>query len=326
MNSNAIVASTRVRLARNLRGYPFPHKIKDKKTYDEIIDKVSGALCDNTDMKVARIRDLTPIERQRLVERHVISPELSKLSRGALIYTPDYKISVMINEEDHIRIQAVCDGLDVERALMAASEVEAMLSEELMIAYDDELGYLTACPTNVGTGMRISAMVHLPALTHSSSMPELINSINRMGYTVRGVYGEGSETIGGLYQISNEVTLGSTKAEIAESFKKIIDNVCENEIRAQNSLYKVGQTDVEDSVMRSLGVLKNCRKISSAEAVEMLSNVALGISLGIIRKDITEVYRAFWEIMPACLAAENESAKDRDIKRAKYLNDLFREV
>ena len=326
MRNNDIVASTRVRLARNLRGYPFPQKIKDEKIYDEIIDKVSQTFLENTDMLCVRIKELSALDRQRLVERHIISPELAKRSRGALVHTPDYKISIMINEEDHIRIQAVCDGLDVEKALMAASEVEAMLSEELMLAYDDELGYLTACPTNVGTGMRISAMVHLPALTYSSSMPEVINSVNRMGYTVRGVYGEGSDAIGDFYQISNEVTLGSTKAEIAQSFKKVIDSVCENEKRARQSIYKAGGVDIEDSIMRSLGALKYCRRISSKEAISQLSDVGLGISLGIIRKDIAEVYHAFWEIMPACLAIENEDAKARDMRRARYLNDLLKEV
>ena len=326
MERSNIVATTRVRLARNLKGYPFPHMIKDEKTYDEIIDRVSDCLAAGTDMTTRRIRDMKPIERQRLIERHVISPELSRLTRGALISTPDESISVMVNEEDHIRIQAVCPGLDINRALMAAGEVEDMLSETLMLAYDDEFGYLTACPTNVGTGMRISAMVHLPALTRGGAIGELSGSLSRIGYTLRGVYGEGSEQLGDMYQISNEVTLGSTKTEIAEDFKRVIDKVCDSEMTARKEISRQMGAQLEDEVMRSLGQLKYCRSISSAQAIEMLSNIALGVSLGWIRADLGEIYAAFWEIMPACLAAENESTVRRDMKRAKYLNELLKEV
>lgn len=326
MERSNIVATTRVRLARNLKGYPFPHMIKDEKTYDEIIDRVSDCLAAGTDMTTRRIRDMKPIERQRLIERHVISPELSRLTRGALISTPDESISVMVNEEDHIRIQAVCPGLDINRALMAAGEVEDMLSETLMLAYDDEFGYLTACPTNVGTGMRISAMVHLPALTRGGAIGELSGSLSRIGYTLRGVYGEGSEQLGDMYQISNEVTLGSTKAEIAADFKKVIDKVCDSEMTARKEISRQMGAQLEDEVMRSLGQLKYCRSISSVQAIEMLSNIALGVSLGWIRADLGEIYAAFWEIMPACLAAENESTVRRDMKRAKYLNELLKEV
>ena len=326
MERSNIVATTRVRLARNLKGYPFPHMIKDEKTYDEIIDRVSDCLAAGTDMTTRRIRDMKPIERQRLIERHVISPELSRLTRGALISTPDESISVMVNEEDHIRIQAVCPGLDINRALMAAGEVEDMLSETLMLAYDDEFGYLTACPTNVGTGMRISAMVHLPALTRGGAIGELSGSLSRIGYTLRGVYGEGSEQLGDMYQISNEVTLGSTKTEIAEDFKRVIDKVCDSEMTARTEISRQMGAQLEDEVMRSLGQLKYCRSISSAQAIEMLSNIALGVSLGWIRADLGEIYAAFWEIMPACLASENESTARRDMKRAKYLNELLKEV
>ena len=326
MEKSNIVASTRVRLARNLKGYPFPHKLKDEAACDEIIDRVSDCLAEGTDMRTQRIRDMKPIERQRLIERHVISPELAKLSRGALISTPDNSISVMVNEEDHIRIQAVCAGLNIDKALMAAGEVEDMLKESLMLAYDDEFGYLTACPTNVGTGMRISAMVHLPALSRGGAMSDLANSLSRIGYTLRGVYGEGSKQIGSMYQISNEVTLGSTKAEIAEDFRRVIDKVCDSEMNARREISRQMGAQLEDEVMRSLGQLKYCRSISSSEAIDMLSNIALGISLGWIRADIGSIYDAFWEIMPACLAAENESAARRDMKRAKYLNQLLKEV
>lgn len=326
MEKSNIVATTRVRLARNLKGYPFPHMIKDESTCGEIIDRISDCLAEGTDMRTQRVKDMKPLERRRLVERHVISPELAKLSRGALIATPDNSISVMVNEEDHIRIQAVCAGLNIDKALMAAGEVENMLKESLMLAYDDEFGYLTACPTNVGTGMRISAMVHLPALSRGGAMSDLANSLARIGYTIRGVYGEGSEQIGSMYQISNEVTLGSTKAEIAEDFKRVIDKVCDSEMNARREISRQMGAQLEDEVMRSLGQLKYCRCISSSEAIGLLSNIALGISLDWIRADIQSVYDAFWEIMPACLAAENESAARRDMKRAKYLNELLKEV
>ncbi len=326
MTDNMLCASIRIRMARNLRGYPFPARITDKNQFSEITEKVEAALCDKTDMQLTKISSLSPIERRRLVERHVISPELSKNEYGALIHTPDYKISVMINEEDHIRIQAVCEGFDIKRALMAAKEVDNMLSEELMIAYDDEFGYLTACPTNVGTAMRISAMLHLPALEATGNISEVVGSLNRMGYVVRGVYGEGSEAIGGFYQISNEITLGLTCEEIADDFKKVCEKVCAAEQKARSMIYEADKTGVEDKLMRSLGTLKYCRKLSSLEAVKMLSDVCLAVSLGIINGDVNELYSAFWEIMPACISKETDRAIDRDIKRAKYINDLLREV
>ncbi len=320
-----IVATTRVRLARNLRGYNFPHKFKSTAESDEIIKKVVNAVTRGTDMTFERISSLSPTEKRRFVERHIISPELASSSYGAFIHTPDNKISIMINEEDHIRIQAVCDGFNIDKALLAANEVESMLAEELMLAYDDELGYLTACPSNLGTGLRISAMLHLPALTKANAIGDLISSLSKMGFTVRGVYGEGSKAVGSFYQISNEVTLGSTKREIAESFKKIIDAVCTNEKSASKQILAYGGIDLEDKLMRSLGILKTCRKISSDEAITRLSDIIFGITEGIIRMDINEVYSSFWEIMPACIGGDAD-ALNRDILRANYLNNLFKEV
>lgn len=321
-----IVATTRVRLARNLRGYAFPHKIADEKVFEDIIDKISQPLINGTDMQLEKIKDMSSLVKQRYIEKHVISPELANLKRGAVVHTPDCRISVMLNEEDHIRIQAIADGFNVDKAMLAANEVESMISDELMLAYDDELGYLTACPSNLGTGMRISAMVHLPALTRAGAIGDLAGSLSKAGYTVRGTYGEGSDTKGCFYQISNDVTLGSTKREISESFKKVIETVCKNEKAARESLIKVGGISLEDKIMRSLGTLKYCKMISYGEAVPLLSDIAFGITQNIIRGTAPKVYAAIWDIAPACIANENDDAQTRDIRRAKYLNELFKEV
>ena len=318
-----IVLSSRVRLARNIEGIPFGAKMTAKHR-NNVINKCKNAL---SSLKFIDLSNMTDIEKAALREEHLISPELadSKHQCGILVNN-SCTVCVMLGEEDHIRIQTMAPGLDLSSCLEAANNIDDTLEDKLDIAFDKAFGYLTACPTNAGTGLRASVMVHLPALTESKKMPGIIRSFAKLGLTVRGIYGEGSEASGNIFQISNQVTLGVTEAETIQKLEQIISDLIEKERNLGLELYKNNRLLLEDRIMRAFGILTNARLITSTEAMQKLSDVRWGINLGIIKNiDHKQLSKALYKTLPANLAkAYNLStATERDLKRAEIFCEML---
>ncbi|MEK3937003.1 protein arginine kinase [Sporosarcina sp. FSL W7-1349] len=322
-----IVLSTRIRLARNLTGYRFPIAFSEEAAM-QVDKEISAALLDSsqkgyTYMKMA---DLPAMERQVLVEKHLISPQLANPERnGAVILSEDETVSVMVNEEDHIRIQCIYPGLQLEAAYEQADQVDDQLEKVLPYAFDEEFGYLTSCPSNTGTGMRASVMMHLPALTITKQIDRIIPSIARLGMVVRGSYGEGSEALGNIYQVSNQTTLGKTEQEIITDLGNITDRLIAHERKSRELLLSKSRIALENRLYRSLGTLLYARLLPSGEAARCLSDVRLGIDLGIIEDvDMSILNELMIFMQPGFLqqyAGTDLSEEERDILRAQ----LFRE-
>ena len=320
-----IIVSTRIRLARNLQKYPFPEIISEKDR-KEIIDKVKAAISDSNsviskDFKLYEMKDLKPEEREALAERHLISPDMKESAKGAVFVSKDETMSIMLMEEDHLRLQVIMGGAEIKKAWELADKIDDLLESHLTYAFSEKFGYLTACPTNTGTGMRASVMMHLPALTLTGNINKIISSASALGLTVRGLYGEGSKAYGNLYQISNQVTLGITEQEIIEKLENISSQIEKHEKESRESIKK--NSSVADKLWRSYGTLKFARKISSMEAKALLSDVILGENLGIIdikgKKTKTEL---IIESEPALIMeGKNLSADQRDEKRADFLRE-----
>lgn len=280
-----IVLSSRVRLARNLEGWRFPH-VTAADQLCVLREQVLSAVQRITPLgtaQILRMEDLEEIERRFLLERHLISADLVQfvLGRG-LVMTDDESHGLMLNEEDHVRLQAFAAGLGPERALGRAMETMRDLESELAFAFDPRLGYLTACPTNVGTGMRASVLLHLPALVLTQDAERVLNSLRRLSYTVRGFYGEGSGVMGALFQISNSATLGHTEEQIVEDLLVHVTKVIECEREARSALLERDRVRLEDRVWRSWGALTHGRLLSTKEAFERLSDVRLGCGMRIL--------------------------------------------
>lgn len=327
--SNEVI-STRVRLARNLKDYPFPCRLSEQGR-KKVIEKVTSAIRDSnssiaSDFNLIKLDDLTEAQGVSLVERHLVSPEFISETEGrALLLSKDESMSIMINEEDHIRLQVITDGLSLEQAYDTADKLDTLLDENLEFAFDDKLGYLTQCPTNLGTGMRASVMLHLPALEKSRTIGRIVGNLSKLGLTIRGAYGEGSEPSGSLYQLSNQVTLGISEKVAIENLENITKQLVSQERQARERLAK--SIDIQDSVSRSLGLLKSAMVMTHDEALKLLSNVRFGILSGQIKDVTAEVVDSLMEkIEPATLmvnSGKNLSAQERDIERAKILREAL---
>lgn len=327
--SNEVI-STRVRLARNLKDYPFPCRLSEQGR-KKVIEKVTSAIRDSnssiaSDFNLIKLDDLTEAQCVSLVERHLVSPEFISETEGrALLLSKDESMSIMINEEDHIRLQVITDGLSLEQAYDTADKLDTLLDENLEFAFDDKLGYLTQCPTNLGTGMRASVMLHLLALEKSRTIGRIAGNLSKLGLTIRGAYGEGSEPSGSLYQLSNQVTLGISEKAAIENLENITKQLVSQEQQARERLAK--SIDIQDSVSRSLGLLKSAMVMTHDEALKLLSNVRFGILSGQIKDVTTEVVDSLMEkIEPATLmvnSGKNLSAQERDIERAKILREAL---
>lgn len=321
-SNDDIVVSTRVRLARNLEKYPFPALLKDedkKKAIKEIEDTI---LKSNSTLveafKIINMNEISEQERRALQEKHLISPEMAKNNGGTVMIGTDENMSIMLMEEDHIRLQIIMGGARLKEAWELADKVDNVIEESADYAFSEELGYLTACPTNTGTGMRASVMMHLPALTYTNNINKIISSASALGLTVRGLYGEGSKAYGNLYQISNQVTLGISETEIIEMLENITGQICRHEKEARETLKNHAET--EDKLWRSYGILKFARSVSSSEAKALLSDVILGENLGIIDSEKKDLTRLMVETEPALIAGnEKLSPEARDKKRAELL-------
>jgi len=320
-----VVVSVRVRLARNLADIPFPTRGPWEERAD-IADKIRRAL-EGKDFIFTDMASLGATERSCYVESRNISPEFASGEKGTMLITSkkDPHLFVMINEEDHIRIQGILDRMSPEEALKSCMEFDDALEEafnkaSLSIAFDKDMGYLTCCPSNIGCGLRASAMLHLPALNASGKISALADALGKLGYNLRGSYGEGSESKASLYQISNRSSKGKSEEEIINEFTRVTNEVIETERKERASLLKRSSVSLTDSIMRSYGIMRYARKVTSKELTELYSNVRLGRAiLGEELPSFETLDRLAVELMPAHLALSDRSADDayaRDVIRA----------
>lgn len=324
---NDIVLSTRIRLARNFQEEKFPAiaddaSLKNVATYMENhYDEQSFSSYEN--LSFIHMDQLTDIEKRVLVEKHLISPNLTKAPYSGVLLSHNEQLSIMVNEEDHLRIQLYFPGFQVKRALEDVFQLDDWLEEKTDFAFDEKWGYLTSCPTNVGTGMRASVMVHLPALVITKRINKMIPAINQFGFVVRGIYGEGSEALGNVFQVSNQITLGKSEEDIVEDLENVMIRLVEQEREARKQLMQRSGKQLENQIFRSYGILKYGRIMESQEAAGRISNVRLGIDLGIIENVSQSVLTELMVLtQPGFLqhyAKEILSSSERDILRATLI-------
>ncbi|MBQ6267597.1 MAG: protein arginine kinase [Clostridia bacterium] len=321
-----IVLSTRIRLARNLREEPFPIKL-DAQGKNRVNALIRAAVFENdqNDFSFIEMKDLSRGQAVSLAERHLISPEFAAKKEGsALILSKDESVSIMLCEEDHIRLQVMKAGLDLEGAYDIADKLDSMLDARLHFAFDERIGYLTQCPTNLGTAMRASVMLHLPALTRCGQMTRLANTVSKLGLTVRGAYGEGSQPKGDLYQISNQITLGITEETAIANLKSIVLQLVAQERAAAAELMK--NPAEEDKIYRALGVLRLARLLSSDEFMELISLVRLGVARGLLDVPMEKINELIVNMQPATLSvmhSEADGPAARDAARAKIVRETL---
>lgn len=321
-----IVISSRIRLARNLRDIPFPHLLT-KDVASEIVEKVGEIFLTNPafskSAELYTMDSLSQDQRTMLAELHLISPELASSDKGAVIVNDNETVSIMVNEEDHLRIQVVFSGLQLDKAYELADKIDDLLEEKLDFAFDEAIGYLTACPTNVGTGIRASVMLHLPVLTMTEQLGKIFSTISQVGVVVRGIYGEGSQANGNLYQISNQITLGKSEQDIIRNVSSVARQIIESERTIRQGLSKTTKIRLEDKIARSYGILTNAKLVTSQEAMALLSDVRLGIDMGILEGLNSEnVNGLFISAGPAYInemAGSQLSPLKRDLVRADFL-------
>lgn len=325
---NDVVISSRVRLARNLENYPFSGRITEEQAVALVneVKMITGDLTekDHRRFYACNISTLSEIDKIAMVERHIVSPLLAeKEQTTGLILAEDETVSIMINEEDHVRIQAIVGGMNLEQAYQEADLVDDIAYEKLHFAYDEKYGYLTACPTNAGTGMRASCMVFLPALSSARMIQKLMEEVGKYGVTIRGIYGEGTKSLGSIYQISNQKTLGISESEIIENLKRIVLQVVKQERKRREYMISVNADEIEDQVFRSYGVLKYARQISSDDAMTLLSQIKFGNDCGLIKFDREfNVHKLMMGVQPGSLQwtlGKNVGSQTRDQSRAEYI-------
>ena len=322
-----IVVSSRVRLARNLRSKPFPGWAKKAERIEvlKIVKSAVEQLPDMEDAYTENLEALSPLEKQVLVERHLISREHAAKGVGSgVVMNVNQSLSFMINEEDHLRMQAICCGLQLGKVFAMINQADSELEPMLDFAFHPQLGYLTACPSNVGTGMRASAMLHLPGLVMSDQMNKIINSVNKIGLAVRGLHGEGTEAMGNLFQVSNQTTLGEAEEEIISRLNDVIEKIIEHECNARQLLLQKKPVTLLDQIGRAYGVLFYAHSISSKEALNLLSVIKLGTDLNLFPdENRILVDELFIETQPAHLQkgahVQKMSADERDTLRASLI-------
>ncbi len=326
-----IVISSRIRLARNLADFPFIRKCSDSDRamieatlHDRVLklEALSEAL-------YVDVADLETVDRQFLVERQLISREHAEsMGARAVAIDEQEQFSLMINEEDHLRIQVMQSGLALTQAWEQIDRIDDLINEQVMYAFHEKRGYLTACPTNVGTGMRVSVMLHLPALVMTRQIDKVFRSLQKINLAVRGLYGEGSQAMGDFYQISNQITLGKSEKELISQVADVVPSMIEYERKARDFLINESQSDLHDRVSRAYGILCTAQTISSEETMHLLSSVRMGINLGLIRDlEIPTVNKLFIHTQPAHLQklrGEELDTENRNIERANYLQNHLR--
>jgi protein arginine kinase len=332
-----IVISSRVRIARNLAGHPFPmlattiqaeQVLADVKA---IVHPMNEHRSESEKLAWIEMEDLDDLQQQVLVEKHLISPNLLKDGRkSAVLLSENEAVSVMVNEEDHLRIQCLYPGLQVKEAWQQANEIDDLLEARLDYAFDEHRGYLTSCPTNVGTGIRASVMLHLPALVMTKQMSRILTAITQVGLAVRGIYGEGSEAVGNLFQISNQITLGQTEMEIIDNLLGVVVQIIEHERAAREMLVRDSKVRIQDKVQRSYGVLSHAAIMDSKEAAGRLSDVRLGIDMKLIAGVSAGILNELMVMtQPAFLQQyfqEKLSPDERDIRRAQMIRERMQQT
>ncbi len=327
--SSDVAKSTRIRFSRNLHDFKF--NLNQKEDIEKLENKIKESLyAIGYGLKFLKLKDMDDITKMSLVEKNLISPDfaLNKNEIGSILINDEENLCIMIGNEDHLEIQVFNGGFDLENTLNLAIEIDQKIEAVLGYAIHKKYGYLTACPNNVGTGLRASVMVHLPAFAKTKNTKKVLEAINSFGINIRGVYGENTESTGDMYQISNKQTLGMTEKEIVQNLKVIVDKIIKQERQARKILAK-DDIALEDLIYRSYGILSNCKKISSEETRSLLSNIKLGTDLGIL-KELTDlkIQKLYLYTKPANLQkflGEQYEALERDIKRAEVVKQILEE-
>lgn len=331
MLESEVTISTRVRLARNLQDIPFPFKL-DGQRRREVVNSITDTIIEknllNMQFDPIDMGGVEPIYKQGLLERHLISPEfLIETRPSSVLKTKDDKISIMVNEEDHLRIQCFSHGLDLQNAMNLCMDVESMLEKRHRFAFDSRYGFLTTCPTNIGTGLRASVMLHLPALVMTGYIKDIIQGVLNLGLTARGIYGENTDAAGNMFQISNQKTLGQTEESIVNNVSNVAMQIISQEKNVRAQMYSQNKFKFEDKVMRALGVLSKARLMSLDESFKLLSDVRLGVDMEIIdevsrqRLDELLIY-----IQPGSLQqrlGNRLEVKEMDVYRADLIRELI---
>lgn len=321
-----IVISSRIRLARNLAQFPYPNRADDagRAEVENLLRDRLDSLMVGTRLNYVDVSTLESLDRQFLVERQLISREHaeSQGSRGVGI-SGEENVSLMINEEDHIRIQVLRSGFALGDCWQEIDRIDDAIEQHVTYAFSEQLGYLTACPTNVGTGIRVSVMLHLPALVITKEIQKVFQALQKISLAVRGLYGEGSQAMGDFYQISNQVTLGKSEEQLIRSVEDVVPNIIAYERRVRDALVKENRQSLHDQVSRAYGILKNAQTISSEETMHLLSSVRMGINLGLIDDlEIPTINELFIHTQPAHLQKlrkEHLESAERNVARAAYL-------
>ena len=321
-----IVVSSRIRLARNLAQFPFPNRADDvvRSDIEDLLREKVEHLKLNTALNYVDVSTLATLDRQFLVERQLISREHAEShgSRG-VGFGDEENVSLMVNEEDHLRIQVLRSGFALDECWAEIDRIDDSIEEHVTYAFNEELGYLTACPTNVGTGIRVSVMMHLPALVITKEIQQVFQALHKINLAVRGLYGEGSQAMGDFYQISNQVTLGKSEQQLIENLRDVVSNIVAYERRVRDALVKENRDSLHDKVSRAYGILKNAQTISSEETMLLLSSVRMGINLGLIDDlEIPTINELFIHTQPAHLQKlrkEHLESAERNVARASYL-------
>ncbi len=327
---NEIAISSRIRLARNIADLPFPGRMNDE-MFSKLKSRVKTAIDDISEtgglkLKFLEMDDIPENEVGAMVERHVISPDFAKKhSNRAIAISSDESVSIMIGEEDHIRIQVIKSGQSLDEAYKLADKLDSQLNERLGFAYDPEFGFLTECPTNIGTGLRASVMLHLPLCESRGQMSVITDAAGKIGLTVRGMYGEGSKSAAALYQISNQITLGINEKNAIENLKIITEQIIGREAQERQN---IDRTELEDLVFRALGTLKYARFLSSEEFMKLISLIKLGVSEGIIEKELVNPIELLVEAQPFMLMKRYSvtNARERDEARASMVRKLLSKI
>ncbi len=325
-----IVISSRIRLARNLADFPFISRAtpQDRAQIEKMMKECVFAINTSGELLYVAVDELESVDRQFLVERHLISREHAE-SQGARAVAIDKaeKFSLMINEEDHIRMQVMQSGLNLQSVWEQINRIDSLIEERVTYVFHEKLGYLTACPTNVGTGMRVSVMLHLPALVITRQIEKVFRSLHKISLAVRGLYGEGSQAMGDFYQISNQITLGRSEEDLIGQVNEIVPVIIDYERQARQFLIKESHENLHDRVSRAYGILRTAQTISSEETMHLLSSVRMGVNLGLIQDlKIPDVNELFIHTQPAHLqkmSGGELAASDRNIERARYLRQYL---
>ncbi|MCM3791013.1 protein arginine kinase [Domibacillus indicus] len=320
-----VVLSTRIRLARNLENVSFPTILSMEKA-EEVVDQINKAASESLSLELLKMEDISQLQKRVLVEKHLISPYLAETSLyGAVLISEQEDVSIMVNEEDHLRIQCLASGLQLHETLEKANQIDDAIEGRVPYAFDEKMGYLTACPTNVGTGLRASVMIHLPGLVLTRQMSRIIPAISQLGLVVRGIYGEGSEALGNIFQISNQLTLGKSEEDIINDLDSVVHELMSREQSARDALMQTSPIQLEDRIFRSYGILSNSRVIETNEAFQCLSDVRLGIDLGYITHIPKSILNELMILtQPGFLqqyAGGPLRAEERDIRRAALIRE-----